>query len=122
MKFGSKKTWKHYVYSWPTVVMMSFIAVLMGMSVWERYMTAHIMKERRITAESEVEALRTKKTHLEEQVEYLEGERGIEEELRRNFDVAKPGEEVIVLTGTPDTMVENVEESTTSSPWWQFWR
>ncbi len=34
---------------------------------------------------------------LENEVSRLETERGLEEELRRNFPIVKPGEEVVVI-------------------------
>ena len=54
-------------------------------------------------------------------MEYLSGERGIEEEIRKHFDVAKEGEQVVIIVDkeeeelTPTELIEEVK------PWYQFW-
>lgn len=122
MRFGKKKNWQHFIYNWYAVAFLLLIVVFFSFSVWERYRAAHVMKERLEASEKEAAALKTHKEQLSEQVEYLKGERGIEEELRRNFDVAKPGEQVIVLTGRAERVSATTSDVTVSAPWWQFWR
>ncbi len=43
---------------------------------------------------------------LEAKVQYLENDRGIEEELRNRFDVAKEGEQVVILLDRKDKKKE----------------
>ena len=46
----------------------------------------------------------------------------IEEEIRKNFDVAKDGEQVIILTGE-EVIADVIEENeVVEYPWYQFWR
>ena len=73
--------------------------------------------------EQERQEVLERQENLEQEVEYLEGERGIEAEIRKNFDVAREGETVVILTG--DSQVEQeveVPTDTESPRWYEFWR
>ena len=51
----------------------------------------------RVELEEELSHLELRENSLEEDITRLEDPRGIEAELRRRYDVAKEGEEVVVL-------------------------
>lgn len=82
------------------------------------------MAERRENAEKDLSELHKHKEQLEEKVKYLQDDRGIEAELRRQFDVALPGEEVIVIVEKEsDVEPIPVRTATEAEPaWYQFWR
>ena len=122
MKFGQKNSFKTYIYSRPVVGILSVIAVLLFLSVYERFGVERDMSNRRITSETELGRLQERKVQLEDRVQYLEGERGIEEEIRKNFDVAQEGEQVIILVGEESSADVVSEEVVVSYPWYQFWR
>lgn len=109
-------------------ITQGFILVLafwIGWSAYVRYEIAVEMQDRSRQAEQKAEALREKKDELEKQVEYLSSERGIEAEMRRQFDVALPGEQVVVIV-EEDNENEIMPLSTSTKPeeakWYQFWR
>lgn len=83
------------------------------------------MSGRRHEVEAEVTRLKDQKTSLEKEVNYLSDERGIEAEMRRQFDVALPGEKVVVIVdpqnkqGSTSTATQSVD---TDHPWYMFWR
>ena len=89
-----------------------------------RYQIAEEMSDRRERASQEAALLRSQKDALQEQVEYLSNERGIEAEMRRQFDVALEGEQVVVIV-EPEAELEiqplatSTEEETA---WYQFWQ
>jgi cell division protein FtsB len=102
------------------------LAVLMTWSAYTRYQKAEIMAGRRHETEAEVQHLREQKVVLEKQVNYLKDERGIEAEMRRQFDVALPGEQVVVIVDDKNKNNATSSQSTTTStqedhPWYQFW-
>lgn len=84
------------------------------------------MAERRQEAEAETERLKQQKAGLEEQVQYLQDERGIEAEMRRQFDVALTNEQVVVIVEPEPDAETSVATSTyqeESEPsWYEFWR
>lgn len=94
--------------------------------VYERYSIEREMAQKQLESEAHLESLLERKAQLQQKVEYLSNDRGIEAEMRRNFDVARPGEQVvIILDKEPEAVVEpmqpmNTEES--EAPWYQFWR
>lgn len=103
------------------------LALLVGWSAYVRFDIAMEMRERRIQAEQQAAVLQAKKEALEKQVEYLSSERGIEAEMRRQFDVALPGEKVVVIVEEKEVDQEVKPMSTSSSDkadvaWYEFWR
>lgn len=101
------------------------LAFWIGWSAYIRYDIAMEMVDRRVVAEQQATALEARKNELEEKVEYLSSERGIEAEMRRQFDVALPGEKVVVIVEEEEgSEVMPLSGSSTSSDakWYQFWR
>lgn len=102
-------------------------ALLIAVSAFERYQIAMEMRERRELTEAQATVLEARRDELEREVRYLSSERGIEAEMRRQFDVAQEGEQVVVLLDE-----ETNEAGTTTNldgakpptpvPWYQFWR
>lgn len=103
------------------------LALMAGWSAYVRFDIAMEMRDRRVQAELQAQALQARKEALEKQVEYLSSERGIEAEMRRQFDVALPGEKVVVIVDDKekDSEVKPLSTSTKLKekvPWYQFWR
>jgi cell division protein FtsB len=73
------------------LIILSFFII---MSAGNRYMIAREMADRRSAAEVEIQALQDRRETLEAEVQYLSNERGIEAEMRRQFDIAREGEQV----------------------------
>jgi cell division protein FtsB len=119
--FGQKKSFITLLYSRPMLVVLSIIVLFLSISVHERYTVAREMSQRRISEQKEKDALVERKHMLEEKVEYLTGERGLEEEIRTSFDVAKEGEKVIILMGEKPEAPEAVPIPTAPEPWYKFW-
>ena len=123
MQFGKKNNYTHYLYSRPVIIVLFILLILLSKSVYERYTVERDMAARREQSETELEQKLKRREQLDERVEYLEGERGQEEEIRKNFDVAKEGEQVIILMGDSEELEnEDLEGSLTHSRWYQFWR
>jgi len=92
-----------------------------------RYEIAMEMKERRLVEEQQAAVLEERKNALAEEVRYLSSERGIEAEMRRQFDVALPGEQVVVIVEDEDDRPEILplsgsNNSSSTKKWYQFWR
>lgn len=98
------------------------LALFVLLSAYNRYLIAREMADRRTTVESEIHALQERKEVLEADVKYLSNERGIEAEMRRQFDIAREGEQVVIILDDKPKEVE--EKSTTTVPeraWYRFW-
>jgi len=124
--FHQKRKLKGIINSRLTQAIILLLAVMVGWSAYIRYDIAIDMRDRRQIAEQEALSLEARREHLAEQVEYLSSERGVEAELRRQFDVALPGEQVVVIVDEKKTeqIVQPLATSsnTNRAKWYQFWR
>lgn len=106
-----------------TRAILLLIVLAISWSAFTRFQIAEDMKERRQTAEKEVFELREQKALLDEKVRYLSDERGIEAEMRRQFDVALPDEQVVVIVEPEDEIEPLTRVVVEEEPaWYEFWR
>jgi cell division protein FtsB len=123
--FYQRRKFKGFLKMPITRIVLLVLAFLMCWSAYNRYQKSEIMEGRRYEAETDVQQLRDQKTALEKQVNYLKDERGIEAEMRRQFDVALPGEQVVVIVDDEDknaTSSSNQGQAIIEErPWYQFW-
>ncbi len=111
--FHEKRKIRGILYSKTVSGILLLFAFLMSISVYDRFSVAHEIKEKLEVRTDELEMLQTRAESLEAKVRYLEDDRGIEEELRNRFDVAKEGEQVVVLVQEEEK--QNVTPTTTAS-------
>ena len=122
--FYQKRKIRSLVNSRYTQGVLLLLVLLVGWSAFVRYQIAQEMSERRELAAQEAALLQSQKDALQEQVEYLSNERGIEAEMRRQFDVALEGEQVVVII-EPESGPEIQPLATSTqeeAAWYQFWR
>jgi cell division protein FtsB len=103
------------------LIILSFFII---MSAGNRYMIAREMADRRSAAEVEIQALQDRRETLEAEVQYLSNERGIEAEMRRQFDIAREGEQVVIIIEDETEAVGTESTEATSTPsraWYRFW-
>ena len=82
--------------------------------VWGQYKKNRVIKEAYVESQARLTALLERGEDLEKQLENLSTERGIEEELRTKFHVAKPGEKTVVIV---DSKVQKEEEKNEGGLW-----
>jgi cell division protein FtsB len=122
--FQQKRKLRAVLESRVTWTILLVLAGGMLVSAYGRYQIAKDMENRRVTVEKELAELLTRKAELEKDVRYLEGERGIEAEMRRQFDVAKAGEQVVIIVEDPvveNTITELSTSTKSDEPWYRFW-
>ena len=73
------------------------ITLFILFSAYNRYLIARDMAERRFAVEAEIHALEERRQKLDEEVKYLSNERGVEAEMRRQFDITREGEQLVIL-------------------------
>ena len=103
-------------------VVLLVLAAFVIISTYERYTIAKDMAVGREEAEVELEALKQRHTDLEAEVKYLSNERGIEAEMRRQFDVARDGEKVVVIVeAKQEDVIPAATTTAIKRPWYRFW-
>lgn len=124
LDFYQKRKFRAVVNSRYTQIGLGLLIFMVGWSAFTRYQIAAEMSDRREVAEQSAAALEARRDELQEQVEYLSNERGIEAEMRRQFDVALEGEEVVVILEDETPPADASLASSTEpdpAPWYRFW-
>lgn len=105
-------------------ILLLLVIGVLTVQVYEQYKSAQSTLERRLQSESEFYQREAQKAQLAEQVESLRDPYYIEREIRRHFDVAKEGEEVVIIFDPPPE-VEGIPDDnhgrSENIPWYQFW-
>jgi cell division protein FtsB len=123
LEFYKQKRWWTVLHSPLVIIALLVVVIVLGREVYERYTIEREMAERRAEVERQLGELSNRRDSLKEKVEYLSGERGIEAEMRRNFDVAQKGEKVVIIL--EDESLAGVEPipppPPPARPWYRFW-
>ena len=122
LQFYQKRTLRAWLHSPLALGVLGLILLFMMSVVYQRYSIEQDMVARREEAAFQLKQLEVRRAELEKKVEYLSNERGIEAEMRRNFDVARPGEQVVlILDGEKKADIEPLAPIQTDKPWYKFW-
>ncbi len=127
--FHEKRRIKSWVFSKLSVGVLLLLSALLSASVYERYQkereTARTYRERA----AEHAALEAQAAALEARVQYIQSERGIEEEIRERYDAIRDGERTVVVLDAPEPAgqpsrpaAEQVEKRPARFSWLFFWR
>lgn len=117
-----KRKIKQIVYSWWTVSILLFLAFLFTTNAWDGY-KKYSESHRNVAGLAErLESIKNREGELQAKISYLNSERGLEEEIRDKFNVAKEGEEVIVIVGPEIGKIDDTkkEESLVKGLWSRF--
>lgn len=100
------------------------VTLFILLSAYNRYLIARDMAERRFAVEAEIQALEERRQKLDEEVKYLSNERGVEAEMRRQFDITREGEQLVILLDDTEDVATSTDietATTTSKAWYRFW-
>jgi cell division protein FtsB len=120
--FHQKRRMRTVFASRVTQGVLLLLAFFILISAYNRYQIAKEMADRREAVESEISALESRRETMEAEVKYLSNERGIEAEMRRQFDIAREGEQVVIIL--EDETIEAEPATTTATTkraWYKFW-
>lgn len=92
---------KRKPFSAPSIIVLALLVVLLARGTFNVYQKWGVASEVSGSAAEEVLRLRARKAELEAQIQKLQSEEGVEAELREQFQVGKPGEEVITIVDAP---------------------
>lgn len=121
LDFYQKRKFRKVINSKLMQGLLFVVATFVVWNAFERYTVADEMEGRLESLTQTAAALQARKDALESEVHYLQDDRGIEAEMRRQFDVALPGEEVVVIIDK-DPLPEVLPlATTTQETWWPFW-
>ncbi|OGG41609.1 hypothetical protein A2837_00440 [Candidatus Kaiserbacteria bacterium RIFCSPHIGHO2_01_FULL_46_22] len=114
-----KSWWQQIVRSPIAIIFLLGLSIMFAFAVHDRYVVERDMADRRAKSEAELERETDRRSELEKKVEKLNSEQGIESEIRKNFDVAREGETVVVLVEEDRSMIEPLPLSSQKLPIWR---
>lgn len=108
-RFEVKKNLKHHIYSRTTIFFLLLIVLLLFKGVFVLFLRFKESKNMRIQSENRLNDMLLQKESLETATRHLDREGGVDMEIRRKFNVAKPGERVALV-------VDEKKEEVTTPP------
>lgn len=102
MKLGGKRWLKRTIFGKIGFLILVILFVFLAKSTWSVYQKSNFAKQNLDSAEQELTELSEREQALGDELNRLSTRRGIEEEIRHQFDVGHEGEHLIVLVDTPE--------------------
>jgi cell division protein FtsB len=117
--FQVNKAKRKIIYDRLILLVLLIVLIVVGRGVWLLWVKNKLARDNLISSEAHLSQLEKRREMLEIKLTKLETPRGVEEEIRTNFSVVKPGEKVINIVN-PD---KSTSTPTTTPPrhWWQWW-
>lgn len=124
--FNEKRKIRSWLYSKASIALILIFTIWLSTGVFERFQVEREMAAKREEREEELRALQARASALNERVGHLLDDRGIEEELRNRFDVAKEGEQVVIIVDDESASNSDLEAlgqppGTVDGEGWSFW-
>lgn len=94
-------------------IIVLFFVYWIGIAAFDAYKKYSVAKSAKEVAEKKIEMLSKREKEISEKVQLLNTDLGIEQELRKRFDIAKEGEKVVVIY---DDESKKIDEKTKT--WW----
>ncbi len=94
----------------------------MGGSVFNVYKKDRLAQENRAKIKKEFDVLEKKKNSLQYEINRLQSQDGVEEELRRRFQVAKEGEQILIIVDKDEEKKEIPIVLEKESVWSSIWK
>ena len=102
LKPSDKHFIRRIVFGKVGLIVLTVLFAVFAKGTWSVYQKAQFAKENRRMAEQELNELRTREAALQKELDRLNTPRGLEEEIRQQFDVGRSGERLIVLVDAPE--------------------
>ena len=98
-----------------TLVILGILVLIFAHSTWEVYQKKRDSEELRNISAGNLSDLQARDAELKANIANLETQNGVEEEIRSKFNVAKPGENMVVV-------VDNNSPTTSMATSTGFWQ
>lgn len=110
--------WKRFFYRigfWVAILGLLFLIAVLGSTTWRVFTKGQEAERLHKGAKESVAELHERKIAVEDSLRQLDTPRGIEEEIRKRYELGLPGEEQIVLVTDPDA--ENAPKNEDEGFW-----
>lgn len=114
---------KRIFYSWPVLIFLLLIVLLVGKGVWGVYKSEKVSLFNKRFSEKEYEELKKRSDLVSEEIKVLKTDKGVEAEIRDKFRVVKEGEQLAIVINSNDVEEEIITKK--ENFWkriWHLWR
>lgn len=118
LDFQQKRKMRNVLYHRKTLIVLGILVLLALRSTWTIYEKQRESTEQRNIVERKTVDLFARERGLQDKIDTLQTEHGIEEEIRTKFSVAKENENVVVILDNSTTT--DFTSTTTKSFWQRF--
>ncbi|HAT68090.1 MAG: hypothetical protein A2481_02835 [Candidatus Yonathbacteria bacterium RIFOXYC2_FULL_47_9] len=120
LPFQERKKFRKILYSKASILMLFVGFMLVSRGAWSVHQKAKIARIERDESVRILAELQERNTALEVSLERLKSDKGIEDEVRQKYAVARPGEEVVVVVDESSKKGKNGDEALQKSFWQRF--
>lgn len=122
MALKSKRNiWHKIIFSWITIIILILLSILLVRNIIDIYSKNTNANLRAQDAQKDLARIEERKYVLNENLLRIKTTRGIEEELRQRFDVAREGEHLLVIIDRDmEVEIEPSKQSWISNLWHKF--
>jgi len=94
---------KKNIYPKATIIVLLVIALILARATWNVFIKNRETKENLVETVEYLDDLKKRGANIEEEIQDLSTERGIDREIREKFRVVKEGEGMIMLIDSPES-------------------
>ena len=109
--FTHKKNTRQLMHSVPVLVLLFVILCFFSVKTFSLYQKEASVREKAMEVIADENKLKIRQNELQQKVDFLQTERGKEEEMRGRFMIGEPGEGVIMVVDQKPTTTESVKVS-----------
>ncbi len=113
-EFQRKKKIRRFLYSPLSFVILLIFLVIIGKATWSVYAKEHESQKNLDRATAVLHDLETRQKQLGDKIEQLKTSEGVETEIREQFQMAKPGEKMVVMVESAKPAPKVPEQSLVS--------
>lgn len=121
-EYKRKAKIRRFIYSPIALFVLILLIAFMGKATWSVYTKEKESRKNLINATAELAALEARKDNITKQIERLKTPEGVEAEIRGQFQVAKPGERMVVIAEEKRVAKEEPEKQSYISKFFDFFR
>ncbi len=114
--FQQKRKFNKFLYSKVTLVILFILVIILAKATYSIYQKYKISSDSYAVVKKDYDSLKDRNNMLNSEINRLKTDTGIEEEIRSKFNVAKPGETVVVvINGSSST---STDDNTQNKGFW----
>jgi cell division protein FtsB len=120
-EFQDRQKNRRRLYSKTTIAILVILLILMARSTWNIYQKEQESQQNKLEANKELAVVQARHDLLQSQINRLQTPAGQEEEIRQKYQVAKPGEDMVVIIDSTTTSTSTpVQQGVFSGLWSTF--